>query len=206
MYEIAPPVPFAIVICLGQKTYENTRKAIAADHTGKLDPFFPVPDHWHATQAAGFAALTEGVCFRFFKLYRQAIYGAEARMGLTAAHFKRKNGMNFNIMYRHLGVIKKGWLRVRSELLPEIARLATKDHDLLAFVTWCDYIVPVVYDLLQAVKRGSGAMYMKILPHFIVVLGLLDRSRYLSAFETYSRDLLRSKERLPDFLNGSWAI
>ena len=40
---------------------------------------------------------------------------------------------------------------------------------------------------------------MKILPHFIVVLGLLDRSRYLSAFETYSRDLLRSKERLPDF-------
>jgi hypothetical protein len=127
-------------------------------------------------------------------------------MGLTAAHFKRKNGMNFNIMYRHLGVIKKGWLRVRSELLPEIARLATKDHDLLAFVTWCDYIVPVVYDLLQAVKRGSGAMYMKILPHcmkilphFIVVLGLLDRSRYLSAFETYSRNLLRTKERLLDF-------
>jgi len=44
-------------------------------------------------------------------------------------------------------------------------------------------------------------MYMKILPHFMVVLGMLDRSRYLSAFETYTRDLLRVKELRPNLFS-----
>ena len=58
---IPAPFPYVIMLCLDQKTYENARRAIAADKTGKLDPLFVTPDHWNAVQAAGFAALLNGV-------------------------------------------------------------------------------------------------------------------------------------------------
>ena len=193
-------IPFAMVFTLDQKCYDNVRKAISVSaglghHI--FDAVFPVPDHWHATQAAGFAALLTGIGWQFFHHYRKAVMLDRYNSGLTPDHFSRK--MNFNIMYRHLNTIKLGWTRVRISCLKKFAEARTRgdyiDPDLEAFVTWNEYVVPVVYDLLQVVKKCTPEMYMKALVHFVVVLYMLDRRLYVNAFDFYLRDLLRVKNR-----------
>ena len=53
-------ITFVVPFCLDQKCYDTVRKAIGhAKPFGNraFDAISPVPDHWHATQAAGFAAI-----------------------------------------------------------------------------------------------------------------------------------------------------
>ena len=194
-------LPFAVVFCLDQKCFDNVRKAVAlAAKMGKgiFDSIFPTPDHWHATQAAGFASILTGVGWHFFRIYRQAVYLDKHKTGLTADHFSRS--MNFTIMYRHLNAIRLGWIRVRVECLAHVATLDSPDPDLETFITWNEYIVPVIYDLLQSVKWSCGGFYEQAaLRHFIIVLYLLDRNLYASAFDTYLRDLFRVKREYPAF-------
>ena len=197
-------IPFGIVFTLDQKCYDNVRKAISVSaglghHI--FDAIFPVPDHWHATQAAGFAALLNGVGWHFFKSYRKATMLDRYNSGLTPDHFSRK--MNFNIMYRHLNTIKLGCTRVRDTCLQKIAQARARggyiDPDVEALVTWNEYVVPVVYDLLQVVKKCTPSMYMKAVAHFVIVLYMLDRKLYANAFDFYLRDLLRLKKQNAKF-------
>ena len=193
-------IPFAIVFTLDQKCYDNVRKAVATAATMGNHIFaslFPVPDHWHAVQAAGFAAILNGICWRFFTIYRKAVFRDKYKSGLTSDHFSRQ--MNFNVMHRHLNIIRQGWIRVRSDCLAHVEANPNPDPDLLAFVTWNDYIVPVVYDLLIAIKKSPPELYQKLLAHFVIVLYLLDRILYANAFDFFLRDLLRIKRTLPAF-------
>ena len=65
--------------------------------------------------------------------------------------------MNFTVMYRHLRIIKLGWIRVREECIAKLVKMKKAgeyiDPDLEVFVTWNDYIVQIVYDLLQTPNR-----------------------------------------------------
>jgi len=97
-------------------------------------------------------------------------------------------------MYRHLNAIRLGWLRVRSECLAHRAAMKhAADPDLEAFLTWVEYAVPVIYDLLQAAKKPTEPFYWCVLVHFAIVLYLLDRTLHVSAFDVYMRDLLLVK-------------
>ena len=198
-------IPFVVPFCLDQKCYDNVRKAIGhAKSFGSraFDPIFPVPDHWHATQAAGFAAVLNGIGWRFFRLYRQSVHGGKYKSDLTTDHFSRS--MNFTVMYRHLRIIKLGWICVREECIAKLDKMKEAgeyiDPDLEAFVTWNDYITPIVYDLLQIVKHSAGPFYFSTaLPHFIIVLHLRGRTLYSNAFDCYLRDLLRVRAKMPTF-------
>ena len=172
--------------------------AVAASMGGKVFlSISPVPVHWHVVQAAGFAAIMNGVCWKFVAIYRRAVFRTKFKNGLTSDHFSRQ--MNFNVMHRHLNIIRLGWIRVRAECLAYIQSLDDVDCDLAAFVTWNDYVVPVIYDLLIVIKKSPSELYERVLAHFVIVLYLLDRVLYANAFDFFLRDLLRLKRRLPDF-------
>ena len=99
----------------------------------------------------------------------------------------------------YLNIIRQGWIRVRSDCLKHVESISEPEPDLLAFVTWNDYIVPVIYDLLIAIKKSPPAIYVKLLTHFAIVLYLLDRILYANALDFFLRDLLRIKRKLPAF-------
>ena len=196
-------IPFALVFTLDQKCYDNVRKSIAVAATlghGILDCIFPVPDHWHATQAAGFAAIANHACWHFFTRYRRAVFGDKFKADHTPDTLKI--GMGFDVMYRHLRIVRLGWLRVRGPLLEAYESLEYIDPDLDAFLTWNEYIVPVIYDLLCVIKHSSEVVYDEALTHFVVVLYMLDRTNYVNAFDLFLRDLNRIRRVHIDF--HSW--